>query len=400
MNNILYGDGIHDDYPAIQEMLDSGLSLVYLPVPKKHYSISSCLKLHSNQELRLDRYTLIRLLPNSNCTMIENADVENFNENITISGGIWDMNHSLQYPNPLHYPNPETGMVYRDWINHTNFDKSIRQRFGIYLGMCFVFNGIKGFTMKDLTIKNPVTFGADLAYVEDFTIENIQFDYTEGSPKLWNMDGVHVEGGCKNGVIRNLKGACHDDMVAITSDDFVHGPVENITVDGIYAQNSHSAVRLLSVKNILRNVHITNVYGTFYATTIVISKFFPGDTRSGFENITIDNIYASLCKGTKDVPGNRRPLIWIASDMDIKNLSVSHIHRNETVCTNPTIGIDPNTCISNLCVDCATQTNSLSNPMPFLVNQGRIENLYLSKIDAGDDEVLINEGIIDKIHSL
>ena len=31
----LYGDGIHDDYPAIQELIDSGVCEVALPVPKK-----------------------------------------------------------------------------------------------------------------------------------------------------------------------------------------------------------------------------------------------------------------------------------------------------------------------------------------------------------------------------
>ena len=45
IKNKLYGDGIHDDYPAIQEMLDSGMSCVYLPVPAKYYSISKTLLL-------------------------------------------------------------------------------------------------------------------------------------------------------------------------------------------------------------------------------------------------------------------------------------------------------------------------------------------------------------------
>lgn len=31
----LYGDGIHDDTLAIQKMLDSRVSVVELPVPKK-----------------------------------------------------------------------------------------------------------------------------------------------------------------------------------------------------------------------------------------------------------------------------------------------------------------------------------------------------------------------------
>ena len=32
----LYGDGIHDDQPAIQEMIDSGVCEVSLPAPQKH----------------------------------------------------------------------------------------------------------------------------------------------------------------------------------------------------------------------------------------------------------------------------------------------------------------------------------------------------------------------------
>lgn len=31
----LYGDGVHDDYPAIQEMIDSSVCEVSLPAPKK-----------------------------------------------------------------------------------------------------------------------------------------------------------------------------------------------------------------------------------------------------------------------------------------------------------------------------------------------------------------------------
>lgn len=45
----LYGDGIHDDYPAIQEMLDSGTSEVTLPAPEKNYLISKTLKIHGGQ---------------------------------------------------------------------------------------------------------------------------------------------------------------------------------------------------------------------------------------------------------------------------------------------------------------------------------------------------------------
>ena len=33
----LYGDGLHDDHPAIQALFDSGIAQVELPVPAAHY---------------------------------------------------------------------------------------------------------------------------------------------------------------------------------------------------------------------------------------------------------------------------------------------------------------------------------------------------------------------------
>ena len=46
---MLYGDGVHDDAPAIQELLDSGISAVVLPAPAKNYAIGSTLVIHSGQ---------------------------------------------------------------------------------------------------------------------------------------------------------------------------------------------------------------------------------------------------------------------------------------------------------------------------------------------------------------
>ena len=72
----LYGDGIHDDTMAIQEMIDTKNSVIELPVPEKHYCISNTLKIYSNQTLKLGETTTIKLMPNSNCFMLKNATVE------------------------------------------------------------------------------------------------------------------------------------------------------------------------------------------------------------------------------------------------------------------------------------------------------------------------------------
>ena len=307
------------------------------------------------------------------------------------------MNHKNQKPNPGHFPDPETGLLLSQWLEINKFDKWGGVMHDAYTGTCFVFNRVKSLRIGNLTLENPVTYGMDLSYTEDFTVENIQFDYYEGSPKLWNMDGVHIDGGCKNGLIRNLHGACYDDTVAITSDDSLYGPIENITVDGIYAYNSHSAVRLLSARTPVKNIHITNIYGTYYAEAIIISKYIEAEERSAFENITISNVYASLSPGTVDVPGNKRPLIAIGNDMDLTRLSISHIYRNETHCPNATIGVEENSRIGLLSVYCASQTNATEKTMAFIENKGEIEKLYLTHVDCGGEPLLIGEGITREI---
>ena len=385
----LYGDGIHDDLPAIQERLDSGMQVVSLPVPSKNYLISGTIFMHSNQELKLDRHTVIRLADYSNCSMVEDAGGAEWNTHITISGGIWDMNNTNQNPNPLHYPDPDNhGMTLPEWLATGEYNHYSDIKMPVYTGCCFRFYKVKEFYFGNITIKNPVTFGLQICYVDDFTIENLIFEYNAGAPKLWNMDGVHVEGGCKNGLIRNLKGACHDDTVALTSDDATYGPIENIIIDGIYGQHSHSAVRLLSRIHPVRNIHITNIFGTFYVYCIIMGKFYsnlPG--TSGFENITVDNVYASLCEGTKDVAGNYSPLITIEKDINLKNIKISNLYRKETHCPTPTIGIGKNTIINNLSISHCVQTNATDKPITFLENQGIIERLYLLDIDTGKDKL-------------
>ena len=397
MNNFLYGDGIHDDLPAIQEMLDSKASLVYLPPAKKHYLISGTIYVHSNQELRLDRYTRIRLTDNANCAMLKNSDWENWNENITISGGIWDMNHNNQLPNPWHWPDPITGLTGHQIMKNPSIDRSQRKPLGIYTGFCFEFFCVKGLHFGNLTIENPVVYGSDFAYVEDFTVENIKFDFFEGSPKLWNLDGVHIEGYCKNGVIRNLKGTCHDDTVALTTDDLYFGPIDNIVVDGVWGEHSHSAVRMLSVNYPLKNVHITNIFGTYYVYCICLSKYYESENRSHFENIAIDHVYASICPGTVDVAGNYEPLIAIGNKLDLKSLYLSHIYRNETHNPMPTVRIAEESNIGLISAENCEQTNATGAPMPFIENYGNIERIILRNVDTAGDMRIANNGTIKQI---
>ena len=375
----LYGDGIHDDYPAIQEMLDSGASEVALPAPKKFYVISKTLKIHSNQCLRLGRFTAVCLADGANCTMIENDDFHSFGENICIDGGIWDMNHKNQWPNPFHFPD-ENGLKLSDKADCQT--RSLTEYFStldafqqeFYTGHCMRFCRVKRFILKNLTIKNPVVFGVQMGYMENFCVQDILFDYTEGSPKFWNMDGIHVEGNCKNGSITNLKGACHDDLVALTADDGLYGPIENILIDGIFAEGSHSAVRLLSHGLPVKNVTIRNVYGSYYVYCIGLTKYHGGeDERGVMSNIVIENVAASASVGTVDVYGGGYPLLWVQSGVDVQGLSIGNVHREEHSYPTPLFKLDAGATVKNLRLRDIYQKSFLDTPAEFLKIEGEID---------------------------
>lgn len=97
----LVGDGVHDDTAAIQAMLDTGRSCVYLPPPLKEYRISKALELSSGQERRLDRFTIVRLAPSSGCAMVVNRHWQTGDADIAVMGGRWEYDNVKQGANRL-----------------------------------------------------------------------------------------------------------------------------------------------------------------------------------------------------------------------------------------------------------------------------------------------------------
>ena len=399
----LYGDGIHDDTPALQEMIDSGVCEVILPPPEKHYLISKPLELPSNFRLVFPRFAHIRLADNSNCVMVKNKMVRDFknrlseevykndvqkhiwsyiddfspdapSENIELCGGIWDLNNENQLPNP------EQGK---------NF--SVREFYGC--GM--LFYNVKNLIIKNLTVKDPSQYGMAFDTVSYFTVENITFDYNLGNPVPLNMDGVHLDGNCHYGTIKNLKGACYDDLVAVNAHEGSRGDITNIDIDGIYAENCHSAVRLLTVKNLVKNIHITNVYGTYYQYVVGLTKFYPGENTGCFDGITLDNLYVSKCmpvkKGDFQQPPKVEqcfPVIWVQENTVVKNLFVSHLHRRETALPMATVHVGDNATVSRLLLYNITTEREIEEEMPLLNNRGNIEYLSIERCDSGKDEMI------------
>jgi hypothetical protein len=379
----LVGDGIHDDTNALQTILDSGMGVIHIPAPEKSYLISRCLKIHSNTSLMLDRFTHIRLADHSDCMMIQN--VGRNAENISIIGGIWDLNNKNQRSNP-----------HRDGTY-----KNLRDYNDSYMGVIMRFFGVKNFVLTSLTLKDPISFAVQMACMTNFTVKDIIFDFNYGNPDAVNMDGIHLDGGCRLGTISNLQGACYDDLVALNADDFYSGPLEDILVDGIFAHDCHSAVRLLSCGSAVRRIHISNVFGTYYQYCIGVTKYWNDIPNYGwFDQLHLSNIFASKAV-RHDIYGKKGTyvyaLIWIDSHLQVNNLHISQLHRREEIIPIPTIMVEKDTEVKNLSVIHASQENSTGEKFPFIRNDGKIGNLFLENIQIKDDVLFENNGTIGSI---
>ncbi len=357
MKYTLYGDGIHTDTEAIQELLDNAHGQVILPAPENFYLIDKPLRISSNTELILPAYAIIRLKEMCNCHMLECDGAQN----VTVRGGIWDYNNLQQLKNPFHFSH---------------------DAFPAYDGQMFMLTNMKNLVLSGITFKDPVTYAVTMDTVSYFTIENIVFDFNRGNPRPMNMDGIHLNGNCHYGTMRNLQGACYDDLVALNADEGSDGPITHISIDGIYCEGCHSAARLLSVKNEVSHIHISNVYGSFYQYCIGITKYYPGKTVGYFDSIVLDNIHAEKSPRygwlhwSEDFALHSYvyPIIFMEAEVHVKSLSISELYRVEKCVPVSTVFLGKDGLLENLTVRNAVTENQSGKDMVFFDLQGEVQH--------------------------
>lgn len=370
----LVGDGVRDDTEAIQARLDSGAACVYLPPPKDHYVISRTLKIGSEQELRLDRFTRIRLAPQSNCPMLENRTYRagtGTNVFVAVTGGIWDMDNLNQRGNFMQDPELAKSAP-------TKFDPDF------FFGMSMRFCHVDHLTVRGVTVRNPVNYGIEFGHVSYVTADDVTFDYRQGNPTLLNMDGLHFDGFCHHLRITNLRGTCYDDMIALNANDGTcspeEGPISDVDIDGLYCDYCHSAVRLLSADAPVSRVTIRNVHGNFYVSAVWLTHHFWNRPAPGrFDDIVISDIFAAKAIPPPDVDGPWRrslPLIYVEGVANIGSLVMERIFRDERTLTAPTFGIDRReTHVDSLVIRDCRMTNRLGGPIRFFDNKGTVDSL-------------------------
>ena len=172
----------------------------------------------------------------------------------------------------------------------------------------------------------------------------------------------------------------------------VAGDITNIEIDGIYAENCHSAVRLLNVIHKVENIKISNVEGSYYQYCIGFTKYYPGETTGYFDNIVLQNINASKAPrypieeahmGNKDY---HFPFIWIQADTRVKNILIDGVHRVERANPIETIHVGKDTVVDTLTVKHICQENLTDSHLPMFVNRGKVGNLISDSVDIADIE--------------
>lgn len=276
-------------------------SEIYIPAGK--YYIDRSLIVPSDTKIYADEHAEIILIKGVKTLLLRNENVIDGSDNaisedapcdknIAICGGVWGEENKER----LGY-----GASGRFDENDTFHGVST----------CFLFSGVRGLTLKNLTFRSTAGFACQIGRVSDFAIENIRFENCFA-------DGLHVNGGVKNGVIKNLSGHTEDDLIALNAYDWDNssinfGAIENLEVDGVHSEsgiNAHKSFRIQpgvypyqsgeKEDCYIKNLTVKNVSGvtTFkmYLQTSAYTDFPEKEIGVGrienavFENISADTV--------------------------------------------------------------------------------------------------------------
>ncbi|MEM6393226.1 MAG: endopolygalacturonase [Planctomycetota bacterium] len=245
----LAGDGNTDDGPALQHLFDQAGTI---RIPPDTYRVGQTLRLRSRTRLLAHPQATFVYADGAGqdhtSYLLTNADPDGGDHDIEIRGGTWDGN------------NPG---------NRRNLSNLLDT--GNYSGVMIHFRNIKNLTFGDALLTDAESYFFRGVELDRFTIEDLKFHASHPRP---NNDGVHLTGGCHHGIIRRLTGlgplAPNDDMVALNADDALqrtecqggtNGPITDITVSQLRADQCHSFVRALSVQSPLERIDLDDIEG-------------------------------------------------------------------------------------------------------------------------------------------
>lgn len=314
-------------------------------------------------------------------------------ENITIEGGIWNGNGA----------NQEHDTVEEGWI----------------VGLRFM--GVRGLTLRGLTIYDASTFAFHAANWERVVCEDIFIDNHDGT---YNHDGLHFIGPGRYASVRNLVAFVDDDALAFNANDGTsqsdgagtsYGPyagpgdITDVFVDGVTLMGGHSGVRLLSSTNLIDRVQIRNLTGSATYQAILIDSYSEGNWRigpPGFGNVgsvLIDGVDVVLAGS-----GYKQCLIWVQTN--IAQLRLKNVTRTDFGFNLPTLKIGADANIEQLVLEgWASLPSTLTNnsyASGQITNAGRIGSMQVVGCNfarpdgAASGSPIVNSGTIRQFQAI
>ncbi len=243
------GDGAADDSGAIQKALDGEKRIIR--IPEGRYRIVRTLRVRSHTYIDAApgaRLFLCSETPKQRGDfLLTNADHETGNEDIRITGGIWDGNNSGRF-------NTKDPDLFRN---------------DAWSGATLNFFHVRALHLENMELANSVVYNIRMARLNDFLIRGIRFS---SEKPAFNQDGLHFGGCVRNGIVENIrvlsKGQTNDDLIALNADDSMErlenqdlccGPIENLIIRNVFAEDCYSVIRMLSVSSPIRNILFENI---------------------------------------------------------------------------------------------------------------------------------------------
>ena len=308
-------------------------------IPAGKYYVDKSLVVPQNRGIIADENAEIILIKGVKSLLLRNENVIDGSdkpipktaikdENISITGGIWGEENDKR----LGYG--KSGC----------FDENNSM---VGVSTCFLLSNVKNLTLKNLTFRHTAGFAIQMGNISNFAVENICFD-------VCYADGLHINGGTENGMVKNLYGHTEDDLIALNAYDWDNssinfGKIENLVVDGVKCDvggNVHKSIRIqpgiYPYKSgekedcFVKNLTIKNVSGVacfkMYLQTPAYTTFPEKNVGVGrMENILFENISADTSEPVDKQPnylsGNTVTGNFATFEIgsDVKNLTFNNV---------------------------------------------------------------------------
>ncbi len=373
----------NDDTNFIQSQLDR-CGLVCITEPRI-YLISRTLVIHSHTQLVVAPGVVFRASPNSRCALLENEHFATGGRDVDIhiEGGLWDGNCD------------EMGLdAYEESEEHNRLGFEYNP--AVFKGKLIRFAHVEHISLEKMTVKDPVSYGIQIADVCHFIVRDLLFDYNN---HFGTTDGVHINGPAAYGLIENIMGNTNDDMVSLTTVDEAHaevtrGVIKNIEIRNVSSEDGYSGVRLLSCGEPMHHVRVCGVYGSYRHNAVLLSQHYVHKGEPiWMDDISIEHVHAHKSGLRLQPPCHIRwekgcietlPVVWFAFGSRVGTALVRDIYRYEDTETNaPLVGMDGDVKIDRLLLENISQTCRPGLNPPLIDNKATVKTLLVSNIQNG-----------------